>query len=111
MAFARRRAAVLAADALGRIGGEDAQRALRSFDAAAADRDVVFHVCRDVGRARPLDVAARGQLPFTSDASIGAAHVGRPAPEFVLEDAAGRSWSLPNHRGTVVVVVFLCDDG
>jgi len=104
--------AVLAADSLGQIHDPRGLEALRSARDDETRGDVLLHLNKSLDRQVPLEDDVVDQLLEIDSESIDSAQVGLAAPNFTLQDAEGRPWTLSDQRGKKsVVLVFIYGDG
>ncbi len=108
----RPQVALLAADALGQIRDPAGLEALRTARGRLTNGDVLLHVNKALERKVPLEDDVRQQILKIDPDSIDSAKLGRPAPDFTLQDATGKAWTLSDFRGKKsVVLVFIYGDG
>ena len=103
---------LLAADSLGMIRAPAGLAALKAAQKREKKGDVLLHV--DIALRRPtgLDKAAVKELLSIKDSDLGAAKVGKAAPDFELEDSDGKRYKLSSFKGKQnVVLVYLYGDG
>ena len=104
--------ALLAADALGQIQDPRGLQALRSARNAETRGDVLLHINKSLDRQVPLEDGVVEQILLIDSDSIDSATIGHAAPDFTLQDADGKSWTLSDQRGrNSVVLVFIYGDG
>lgn len=105
-------ARLLAADGLGMIHTPQALEALRSAEPDEAHADVALHIGMALKRETGIEDGALKALLQVGAGTLDRAVVGRPAPEFELEDPDGRKVALVDYRGrSAVVLVFFYGDG
>lgn len=94
--------------ALGRLGRIKATPKLRQLAGTDADGsgyfDAMFITTRD---DEPNPEPFRRALRNYDLARMDSAHLGKPAPDFTLEDASGKTWHLARFRGKKAVVLIL----
>ncbi len=104
--------ALLAADALGQIQDPRGLKALRSARNSEKRGDVLLHINKSLDRQVPLEDGVVEQILKIDSDLIDSAKVGQAAPDFTLQDADGKSWTLSDLRGSkTVVLVFIYGDG
>lgn len=104
--------ALLAADALGQIQDPAGLGALEKAKTRLKNGDVLLHVNKALERKTPLEDDVQGEILKLDEKSLDAAKTGRPAPDFSLKDAQGKTWSISEFKGQKsVVLVFMYGDG
>jgi HEAT repeat protein len=101
-----------ALDALSMFGKLEATDQLRLLREKDPNRDVRSHAGFALDRDdQPKPAAIRQRLLDYDLARMDTARVGRPAPDFELTDALGKTYSLKQFRGKqAVVLVFVYGD-
>jgi len=104
--------ALLAADSLGQIQDPRGLEALQSARNDETQGDVLLHINKSLDRQVPLENDVLEQLLKIGSESIDSAKVGLEAPNFTLQDAEGKPWTLADQQGKKsVVLVFIYGDG
>ncbi len=104
--------ALLAADSLGQIQDPRGLKALRSARNSEKRGDVLLHINKSLDRQVSLEDGVVEQILQIDSQSIDSAKIGQAAPDFTLQDADGKSWTLSDLRGRKpVVLVFMYGDG
>ncbi len=104
--------ALLAADSLGQIQDPRGLEALRAARNSEKRGDVLLHINKSLDRQVSLEDGVVEQILQIDSQSIDSAKVGQAAPDFTLQDAHGKSWTLSDLRGSKpVVLVFMYGDG
>lgn len=104
--------ALLAADALGQLQVPAGLEALEKAKARLKNGDVLLHVNKALERKTPVEEDVRELILKLDERSIDAARIGKPAPDFSLKDAQGKSWTISQFKGQkAVALVFMYGDG
>lgn len=104
--------AVQAADSLGQIWDSRGLAALRAARGREQRGDVLLHINKSLERQGPLENGVIEQIMMLDRHLLDSAEVGQLAPDFTLQDVAGKLWTLADQRGKKsVVLVFIYGDG